>query len=1253
MNTDQFKQLVRHLGFAEKNSIFTKYFSADSDFYLQADFNKEALRYPQGAGFKVNEQQTCNFSRPENFVVFECIHRLFEKGYEPKHLELEPRWKLGHTGKSGRADIWVKDNTGKSLLILECKTWGREFENAWRDLREDGAQLFSYFQQQKDTDFLTLYTSDFDGKNITFEYKLISVRDNEDYLKTLKNPLSYGKSASAKELFKVWSETYQKDFTAKGLFEEDIAPYKIGKNKYRVKDLEEMNPDKIQKKYHEFATILRQHNVSGHENAFDKLVNLFLAKIVDESQNKDELAFYWKGTAYDDIKSLIDRLQKLYKTGMKNFLGEDVTYIEKAQFKSAFRLFKDDPDATQETILNYFDQLKYYTNNDFAFIDVHNERLFYQNAEVLLKIVRMMQDLKLQTETQNQFLGDLFEGFLDRGVKQSEGQFFTPTPIVKFIISSLPLQKIISESSEIPQMIDYACGAGHFLNEYAREIEPYIPAETGKPNRDYYRAITGVEKEYRLSKVAKVSAFMYGQDEIKILYADALAGSREIKDRSFSILAANPPYSVKGFLETLSEESLAKFELFQYIDSKQKKANNSIETFFVERAKQLLRAGGVAGIILPSSILSNGNIYEKMREILLKYFDIIAITEFGSGTFGKTGTNTVILFLRRKIDDPDLARHYKNRVESWFSEDFSKDEVFKDGQLLRDYCDLAGIPFDEYKTIFGIRQPSEAVLQREIIKEYRTDFKDSNDAKKILSKKTSEEYPEENKQREYESAWLKDLRAAEKEKLYFYLLARSNSQPVVIVKSPADSKLAKNFLGYEWSARKGREGLKYLGSQEVKNDDDEDMAVLRNQGINQIKTPLFNPLDLNDAGKINTLIRANFEGKTPEIPEELKAFVSLVRLEDMLDFRRATFDKAFKTTRETKIGLKNKYPLVSIGDIASQLFAGGDLPEKGNYAKYKTEKFTVPIFANAVQNDGLYGFTDTAKVNAPSLTISARGTIGFAKVRTEPFYPIVRLLVLIPKKDKAHLKYLEYIIPTLNLNQFGSNIPQLTVPQLSAFKIPLPPLDIQQQIITECEKIDEECNASRRAIEEYRRKTTGIFEDLPSREINYFLLENLLRPVTGNQTKIPQNEIQKSGSFPVITQEKDLLIAGYTDNNNPITDLPLIVFGDHSCTFKYIDFKFIRGADGTQLLKTDEKETDLKYIYYFLKFGKIAITNTEKYKRHFKYLKMTKIPVPPLAEQRRIIREIESWETEIAKLQAVTDGAPDRKRRILDTALDG
>lgn len=260
-------------------------------------------------------------------------------------------------------------------------------------------------------------------------------------------------------------------------------------------------------------------------------------------------------------------------------------------------------------------------------MSVHNEKLFYQNAGVLKKVVQMLQNIRLKSanDNQNQFLGDLFEGFLTKGVKQSEGQFFTPMPIVRFIVSALPLESVVMSHRDVPRAIDYACGAGHFLTEYAARIKEFAAAHRPDiPLCQFYSKIYGIEKEYRLSKVSKVAAFMYGQDDINILYSDALNKINGIDDGTFDILVANPPYAVSGFLETLPPKEREKFELFSKDINIDK--NNAIETFFIERASQLLASDGIAALVLPSTILTKSGIFAKSREILLRDFDIVAIS---------------------------------------------------------------------------------------------------------------------------------------------------------------------------------------------------------------------------------------------------------------------------------------------------------------------------------------------------------------------------------------------------------------------------------------------------------------------------------------------------------------------------------------------------------------------------------------------------------------------------------------------------
>lgn len=1134
----QIKELLSLLGFRQDGNIYAKEY--DTTLHpLQVDVEKERIYY-ENSGITVNRSTTSNFSEDENLVVLECVDRLLSKGYYANHIELEPHWKLGHGTKGGYADIWVRtysdnafdgnDDDKISLLIIECKTSGAKFTEAWNDTLDDGAQLFSYFQQEPATKFLCLYTSDIVDGKVLPEYKLINVQDNQDLLDSNKDAQSY-QNKNDKQRYRVWRDTYSCDFDTKGLFEDDIRPYEIGKNKYTIADLTEVNNEEIQKKYHEFALILRQHNVSGRENAFDKLVNLFLAKVVDETNNPEDLHFYWKGTAYDDDFQLQDRLQRLYRDGMELFLSEKVTYIENSKIDLAFRRFKNDPDATKKTIMEYFRALKFFSDNDFSFISVHNEKLFRQNAVVLRKMVKMLQDIRLKTDqvNQNQFLGDLFEGFLNRGIKQSEGQFFTPMPIVRFLVSSLPLEHIVRDNETIPWAIDYACGAGHFLTEYAVRIKEFVEKyRKDIPLKEYYSRITGIEKEYRLSKVSKVSAFMYGQDDIKIVYADALVKHADVKDGQYEVLVANPPYSVSGFLDTLTEEQRKCYTL--YNDDLNTDKCNAIEAFFIERAAQLLKSGGVAGIILPVSVLNRNGIHAHAREIILKCFDIVALAEFGSGTFGQTGTNTVTMFLRRKETNTPDAEHYKNRVNSWFAQRDETNAVYQDEHLLELYCNHCGYQLENYKTFVG-GKIDDGFLNTETVQAYYASFfgnqrnamKDVCDEAKTIRNKylsrantrTYKQLPLLEQNQIKEKAFLNFVTAIEKEKVYYLVLAHAVSQPVLLIKSPTSTSDVKKFLGYGWSDSKGNEGIQYLNVGKAKSSDDEDgedddtMSQIR--GIDGVQTPLFNPANLFDDDKINTLIRKNFMGEEVVIPKNLETYVTKGRLVDMLDFTRTAFTKEFKTVIMAHNEIESQWPLVKLKNVCKEIVSGGDKPK--NFSKESTYSLQVPVYANGVVNDGLQGFTDKAVINEPCVTISARGTLGFCAYHEIPFVPIVRLIVATPN-EKVDVKYLYYTLSKVNFVNEGSSTPQLSVPKVAEYKIPLPPMDVQKKIVEECGKIERRKVECLQQISQIQEQKESLFVNAQEHANKAIRLDSSCFEVTIGR-RVLKNEVVKDGSFDI------------------------------------------------------------------------------------------------------------------------------------------
>jgi len=156
---------------------------------------------------------------------------------------------------------------------------------------------------------------------------------------------------------------------------------------------------------------------------------------------------------------------------------------------------------------------------------------------------------------------------------------------------------------------------------------------------------------------------------------------------------------------------------------------------------------------------------------------------------------------------------------------------------------------------------------------------------------------------------------------------------------------------------------------------------------------------------------------------------------------------------------------VSLGkeELYEEVFAGGDV-QKVNFSKTKNEKFKFPIFTNGEKNKGLYGYTDKPRVIKPSITISARGTIGYSELREGGFYPAIRLIVLTPKKNTLNLHFLKYNISTIYFKLDGTSIPQLTIPMIKRYKMPLPPLLLQQKfskIVEQVERMKENVKKTR------------------------------------------------------------------------------------------------------------------------------------------------------------------------------------------------
>ncbi|EAI7730176.1 restriction endonuclease [Campylobacter jejuni] len=1273
---DNLKQVLENLGFKNKNENYVK---TINNYTLLIDYKNQSINYPKE--IKIHDKTTSNFSHPENFVVFECVHRLLEKGYKAEHLELEPKWNLGRDKKGGKADILVKDNENNPYLIIECKTTdskNSEFIKEWNRMQEDGGQLFSYFQQEKGVKYLCLYTSDFSDK---LEYKnyIIQAYDNEEYLKEKELQNSYKKSNNNIELFKTWKESYELQYFKQGIFEANVNAYKILEITPTFDNLKEL---KEEGKYHEFAKILRKHNISGKENAFDKLVNIFLCKIYDETFNKNNLKFGYFGVMADTYANMQDRLMWLYKEAMKEFLGEKITFVSNEDIEKDFKQLKIK--TLKEVMQNYIKELKFYSNNDFAFLEVHNKELFLKNALVLKEIVELFANYKLTQNSTNQFLGNLFELFLQKGMKQDEGQFFTPIQICEFIMYSLPLQEMLSKSSKALRVIDYACGAGHFLNTYANELKRYLTEDELK---EHYKNIYGIEKEYRLSKVSKVSSAMYGQNEINILYADALASFElantnnlegekakpQIESNSFDLLIANPPYSVKGFLETLSDKSKNTYKLFN--DDINIETNNSIECFFCERANQILNDNAKAAIILPSSILNKDSIYKNTREILFQNFDFIAIVELGNQTFGATGTNTIILFLRKKEtfkqENHLISQDYsliKERIEA---ENLKDNENFYQNYLSA-YCDFRKFDKELYSNFLNGNLDSK-LAELEAFKDYRNAFRQTSDYKKLKESKIYKE--SKDKQDLEDKAFLAYTQAIEKDKLLYFCL--SLNQEVLIIKSPSDIKEQKKFLGYEWSNRKGDEGLKELHEPYL--------------------SPLFERGNPQNETKLNTLICKAFLKTLSDIPKDLQGYASKARLIDMMDFEKVEFNKAIslnpKTQREE---IKSQYPLVKL-KICGDFFMGGTPSRKNiNYWNGDIKWLTISDYSNRqvimdtkekITREGFKN-SNAKMIQKGAVVVSIYATIGRVGILGEDMTTNQAIVAIIPNEEFIN-KYLMYAIDYFKFQLYNEVITtsqqNINLGILQNMVIPKPPLEIQKQIVAECEKIEEQYNTLSLSIKEYQNlikamlQKCGIIEDNQEYELNSILdkINNLCKInldseflSSFNKTikeyalsnpifklsigkRVLNNELLENGQIPVYSANV-LEVFGFVnkeilqdyDNDSVLWGID----GDWMVGFIPKNKKFYP-TDHCGVLRVDDTKINAKYISFILNEAGKKQGFSRKLRASIDRIKALRVKLPSLEFQDQIADITDKIEKKINEYKIELDRLEKEKEKILQKYL--
>lgn len=1251
-------------------------------------------------GFVIHRDTTLNFSANENFVCLVCVHLLLKKRYNPTHIVFEPAFKVGHVNKPSYGDILVFDKEYNPLVLIENKTYGTEFSKEWNLMQKNGGQLFSYLgplvNEMGLCQNLVLFAADFDEKEVILKNHIITLKDNEKRLNELENAKSFADAQG--KYFDVWNQTYGKSFETKGLFEDDIAAYSVGKLKYTINDLKGLSHAEIRPIYHEFATILRNHAITDFEHSFYILIDLFLCKITDELNNPDDLQFYYKGIARDTPKEYCNRLLKLYQLGKQQLFNVEVVNKDEEDIK---QIFEDTNRSLKNGLFagikELFEEMKFYNIKKFNFIDVENREEFEMNFQILIKIAALIQDINLSSSETNHFFGDLFEGLLSKNVHQTEGQFFTPLPIVNFIINSLPQ---FPNTNKV-KVLDYACGAGHFLTEFVKHY----------PKAKVY----GIEKSQTLSQVAKIATIINGSQDSRIVFKDSLSHINTMDVRyqgfdkeSFDCIIANPPYSVKGFLNTMEQKDRDQFELAKIVEEKAYSTNRSIECFFVERAQHFLKKDGLMGIVLPSSLLSNENIYTKTREIIFANFNILAIAVMNSRTFGSTGTNTVILFAQKVkknsegllhtfMDKKDYTQYTtSSAIDSYIQkQDYPKDEyfAFMQDNNLGDNLKETDV-FKDYAANFKKSSISKSLQKEWFAKSsyYKEDLKDnSKEYKKLFANFMSSDDYKQLEETEYKRQFVAFAKDIECKKLNVFIQTENNM--VAILQSPPekiDNKSNKaevvKFLGYDWSNRKGDEGIKYLTSkvQETENsDDDDDKDTEIVQAINSIKyieTPLYNPTDDNDVSKFSYALRKHltdccnrfsFGAAITDCEKtfsgETDLLLQFTKLTDIIDFDRTTFNLAIRTNIEKKA----EEVIYKSGIQSTELDSVANIEYGTRIVKKNAEGTIYPVYGGGGET------FRTDNYNRENRFVISRFGMSPECVRyvSGKFFLNDSGLTVKSIDDRLNDDFLNLFLYSNQPSIFtlGRGIAQknLDMNAFASFKIPLPSQLIQQKIVSECQKIDAEAG-------EAKEKIGVLQEDI----------YEVVAGIKGKTTKLGTIAQFKNGlnykETPVGDTVNIVSVANFKDNKSPNWDeVKTITIRENVDDFYLLhknDLVTVRSNGSRELVgrfmlidKEPEERTTFsgfsirvrivsdevnsEFLYYLLSSANIRRrlttgsngTNIKSLNQDL--LSNLEITLPPLSEQKKVIDKIGSIESEIASLKTICDEASARKKAVLHQVL--
>ena len=305
-------------------------------------------------------------------------------------------------------------------------------------------------------------------------------------------------------------------------------------------------------------------------------------------------------------------------------------------------------------------------------------------------------------------------------------------------------------------------------------------------------------------------------------------------------------------------------------------------------------------------------------------------------------------------------------------------------------------------------------------------------------------------------------------------------------------------------------------------------------------------------------------------------------------------------------GYNDEWKQNKLGNLF-EIKASGDIDNK-KLSKNKNEQYKYPVYANALQNNGLYGYSDIYKISGETITVTGRGDVGHAIARKENYYPIVRLLILKPIV-KQDVDFWANAINNTRIFVESTGVPQLTAPQLAKIKIYYPSLHEQEKIASFLTLIDKKIEKQKELVELLKKYKRGLLSQIFSQKLRFKdkngnnypdweekRLGDICTTFSGGTPSVTHQEYYngeipfiKSGEIHSDKTEMFITDIGLKNSSAKLVKKGDLLFALYGATSGEVDISKINGAINQAILCVQSDTLNLNYLKELLSYNKNKI----------------------------------------------------------------